>query len=242
MGDVAPTSDAVCDGGDLDCGSGLLLIIRNAMAPLAPGGVLEVRSRESSVREDLPAWCRMVGHSLFETAAGEGSSTSYFIRKKHEDALLATDLEQARRYTWRTRVRLREGMVADAFVRNHSFPVGQPASFDTEDKAPSAIEYLLSSLAGCLAVGFAWRASQRGIGIRHLEVSLKAQSGNILVFLGVDSEGDPGIDAVEGRLFVDCDAEDDALLGALWDETVMRSPVARSLVRAVPVRVEMRRA
>ena len=27
--------DAVCDGGDLDCGSGLLLILRNALAPLA---------------------------------------------------------------------------------------------------------------------------------------------------------------------------------------------------------------
>jgi hypothetical protein len=25
--------DATCDGGDLDCGSGLLLIIRNAMNP-----------------------------------------------------------------------------------------------------------------------------------------------------------------------------------------------------------------
>ena len=28
--------DAICDGGDLDCGSGLLLII--AMQPLPPGG------------------------------------------------------------------------------------------------------------------------------------------------------------------------------------------------------------
>ena len=36
--------DAVCDGGDLDCGSGLLLIIRDAMSPLPAGGVLEVES------------------------------------------------------------------------------------------------------------------------------------------------------------------------------------------------------
>ena len=55
--------DAMCDGGDLDCGSGLLLIIRDAMKPLPPGGLLEVRSRESSVKEDLPAWCRLVGHT-----------------------------------------------------------------------------------------------------------------------------------------------------------------------------------
>jgi hypothetical protein len=49
------TPDAVCDGGDLDCGSGLLLIIREAMQPLPSGGLLEVRSREISVKEDLPA-------------------------------------------------------------------------------------------------------------------------------------------------------------------------------------------
>ena len=78
-----PLPDAVCDGGDLDCGSGLLLIIRNAMAPLPGGGVLEVKSREISVKEDLPAWCRMVGHTLL-LAAGE----SYYIRKKAGDDAL----------------------------------------------------------------------------------------------------------------------------------------------------------
>ena len=51
--------DAVCDGGNLDCGSGLLLIIRKAVNAVPPGGVLEIRSTEISVREDLPAWCRM---------------------------------------------------------------------------------------------------------------------------------------------------------------------------------------
>jgi len=66
-----PQPDAVCDGGDLDCGSGLLPIIRNAMMPLAAGGVLEVRGREVSVREDLPAWWRMVGHGLLGVHDGE---------------------------------------------------------------------------------------------------------------------------------------------------------------------------
>ena len=52
------------DGGDLDCGNGLLLLIRQSIDPLAPGELLEIRSRESSVDEDLPAWCRMTGHTL----------------------------------------------------------------------------------------------------------------------------------------------------------------------------------
>src|SRR5688500_16099113 len=65
--------DAICDGGDLDCGSGLLLIIRTAMQPLPPGGVLEVRSRDISVKEDLPAWCRLVGHTLEAVQPREGT-------------------------------------------------------------------------------------------------------------------------------------------------------------------------
>jgi uncharacterized OsmC-like protein/TusA-related sulfurtransferase len=231
-----PLPDAVCDGGDLDCGSGLLLIIRNAMAPLPGGGILEVKSREISVKEDLPAWCRMVGHTL---VLSEG--TSYYIRKKAGDDALAKDLDAARSHEWKVRVRRQGAQPAKAFVRNHSFAIGQPASFDTEDEAPSALEFLLASLAACLAVGFQWRASRRGIEVRDLEVSLRARASNILVFLGMEDEGNPGLAEVKGRVYVDADGEDEALL-ALWDETVLRSPVAQSLLRGVPVRVDFRRA
>lgn len=56
--------DAVLEGGDLDCGSGLLLLIRGAIDPLRPGQLLEIRSTETSVDEDLPSWCRMTGNEL----------------------------------------------------------------------------------------------------------------------------------------------------------------------------------
>jgi len=97
--------DAICDGGDLDCGSGLLLIIRNAMQPLPPGGVLEVRSRESSVKEDLPAWCRLVGHTLEAVQSGEGTYTHYYVRKQQPDAALKADVDKARAFVWSARVR-----------------------------------------------------------------------------------------------------------------------------------------
>lgn len=236
-----PAPDAVCDGGDLDCGSGLLLIIRNAMQPLASGGVLEVRSREGSVKEDLPAWCRMVGHSMIGSETGENRTTHYFIRKKEEDQALQKDLQEARDFTWKARVRWTEGMRAKAFVRNHSFLIGQPASFDTEDPAPGALEYLLSAVAGCLAVGFQWRASQRGIKIFNLEISLQAQVENILLFLGMEEEGSPRLKSVEGRVYVDADAEDGEL-ESLWAETLKKSPVAQSLLAPIPLNIEMRRA
>lgn len=232
-----PEPDAVCDGGDLDCGSGLLLIIRDAFQPLAAGGVLEVRSREASVAEDLPAWCRMVGHAFLGDVAGEQRYRRYFLRKKGDDATLGSDLETARRYVWKVRVRWEDGMRAKAFVRNHAFAIGQPASFDTEDAAPSALEYLLAALAGSLAVGFQWRASRRGLEVRNLEVSLSARAENILVFLGLEKTGSPGLASVEGRLWVDMDG-DDADLDAVWRETFAGCPVAESLLRKVAIRIE----
>jgi 5-methyltetrahydropteroyltriglutamate--homocysteine methyltransferase len=57
-------ADARFDGGDLDCGNGLLLLIRQHIDPLLPGQLLEFTSTEISVEEDFPAWCRMTGNEL----------------------------------------------------------------------------------------------------------------------------------------------------------------------------------
>ncbi len=232
--------DATCDGGDLDCGSGLLLIIRDAMQPLPPGGVLEIRSRESSVKEDLPAWCRLVGHTLVVVQPGEATYTHYYVRKQQADGALKTDIDTARSFVWSARVRWTEGMQARAFIRNHAFNVGQPASFDTQDIAPSAVEYILAAIGGCLAVGFQWRASRRGLEVRNLEISLQAQADNILVFLGLEEEGHPGLKTIQGRLYVDVDGDEDVLQD-IWQETLRRSPVTQSLLREVSTQFEFRR-
>lgn len=52
------------DGGELDCGNGLLLLIRKHIDPLEQGQLLEILSMEASVEEDLPAWCRLTGNEL----------------------------------------------------------------------------------------------------------------------------------------------------------------------------------
>ncbi len=57
-------ADVGFDGGDLDCGNGLLLLIRKHMNPLPRGGLLEILSTEISVDEDLPAWCRLTKNEL----------------------------------------------------------------------------------------------------------------------------------------------------------------------------------
>jgi TusA-related sulfurtransferase len=74
------TADQMFDGGDLDCGSGLILLIRESMLDVPVGGILEMRSREPSVSDDLPPWCRMSGHEYLGKKAGNGY-TRYFVRK-----------------------------------------------------------------------------------------------------------------------------------------------------------------
>ena len=58
--------DVSFDGGNLDCGNGLLLLIRKHIDPMARGQILEIRSPEISVDEDLPAWCRLTGVAVAE--------------------------------------------------------------------------------------------------------------------------------------------------------------------------------
>jgi len=72
--------DVSFDGGNMDCGNGLLLLIRRHMDPLDHGGLLEIRSTEMSVEEDLPAWCRLTGNELLSwTRAGQ--QRSYLVAK-----------------------------------------------------------------------------------------------------------------------------------------------------------------
>jgi 5-methyltetrahydropteroyltriglutamate--homocysteine methyltransferase len=68
------------DGGDRDCGSGLLLLIRRHIDPLEPGQLLEIRSTEPSVEDDLPAWCRLTGNELVSRTR-VGTVRSYLVRK-----------------------------------------------------------------------------------------------------------------------------------------------------------------
>jgi 5-methyltetrahydropteroyltriglutamate--homocysteine methyltransferase len=73
-------ADVSFDGGDLDCGNGLLLLIRQHLDPLVPGQLLEFRSVEISVEEDFPAWCRLTGNELVSFTK-TGKQRSFLVCK-----------------------------------------------------------------------------------------------------------------------------------------------------------------
>src|SRR2546426_4920932 len=73
-------ADAGFDGGDLDCGNGLLLLIRQHMDPVERGQLLEFHSTEISVEEDFPAWCRLTGNELVSWTK-RGKDRSFLVCK-----------------------------------------------------------------------------------------------------------------------------------------------------------------
>jgi uncharacterized OsmC-like protein/TusA-related sulfurtransferase len=229
--------DEVCDGGNLDCGSGLLLLIRKAMNKVPAGGVLEIRSTEISVREDLPAWCRMTKNPYLGWQPAP-THNKYFVRRGGGESTDATAEQQARDYRWQCRVRWSGGLQCRVYARNHSGEVGQPASFDVQDTAPSAVEYVLGALGACLAMGFQIHASRRGIQVEAVEISLSGKIDNIFVFLGVEQEGHSGFEAITGTLYVRAEA-DEEILQEIWRHTVAASPVANTLVRPVHLDIAM---
>jgi uncharacterized OsmC-like protein/TusA-related sulfurtransferase len=229
---------AICEGGNLDCGSGLLLLIRKAMQPVPPNGILEIHSTEISVKEDLPAWCRMTQNPYLGWRSGT-QYHAYLVRKGGSGAEDTIAEQQARDYRWQCRVSWTGGGQTTVFCRNHSWSVGQPASFDLQDEAPSAIEYVLGALGSCLAMGFQIRASQQGIAIENLEISLNGQIDNIFVFLGVETTGHSGFKALGGTLYVQADAEPETL-EAIWQQTLAASPVMNTLTHAAAMLIEMR--
>ena len=49
--------------GDLGCGE-LVLELRMRLERMEPGQILELTARDPGAPADLPAWCRLTGHTL----------------------------------------------------------------------------------------------------------------------------------------------------------------------------------
>ena len=229
-------SDHVFDGGDLDCGSGLALLIRQHMQHVPPGGVLEVRSRESTVRDDLPPWCRMTGHEYLGESQGQAEGyVHYFVRRgaerPEEDASLETDLQQARQYEWRVRARSTGPMRSKVYFRNFTIEIGQPASFEERDEHASAVEHLLSALAASISTGLANECRQQGLDVDDVEVTVTGKLADVLVVMGLSDDGDPGFSEISLKCFASTMDDEDAVR-ACFDRAVARSPVAATLAKA----------
>ena len=56
-------ADEEWDAGDLGCGE-LVLELRERLGRMQPGQVLKLTAVDPGAPADIPAWCRMTGHTL----------------------------------------------------------------------------------------------------------------------------------------------------------------------------------
>jgi len=83
------SSDSVAavaiDTGELPLSGGVLSLVRPALQLLQPGGVLAVNSYQSSLRDDLPLWCKTAGHEYLgcETTLDQKGDRHLIARGKH---------------------------------------------------------------------------------------------------------------------------------------------------------------
>ena len=142
-------------------------------------------------------------------------------------------------FTWTVRVRTEARRTVTVHARNHAFPVGDPLSFRPTDDHPSAIELMLGAFAADLTQTFRALARKQRIPLDALEFSASCTLNNPLIHVGVvGEEGHPGVERIEGTLYVSADAEEETLI-ALWHETLRRSPLYNTLCSAVELSLRL---
>lgn len=77
----APTFDM----GDEGCGE-MAMSLRKEMLALTAGDEVRVLSRDAGAPEDVPAWCRLTGHTLVTSRTlPDGRTHEFILRKGREN-------------------------------------------------------------------------------------------------------------------------------------------------------------
>lgn len=78
-----PEARQFLDAAGEACGT-VTPVIRQALAALRPGEMLEVLTHDPAARAGVPAWCRLTGHELVDSRADDAQRTRFWIRRKSE--------------------------------------------------------------------------------------------------------------------------------------------------------------
>ena len=232
-----PVADRVFDGGSMDCGSGLILLIRQNMLEVPQGGVLEIRSTEPTVETELPPWCRMVGHEHLQSVVSESGAWRHWVRRGTDDeaeqAELDSDKKKAQEFKWSLRARRSTDLETTVYTRNFSWKSGSAIDFDRAGVLPSSLEQFLGALLADVINCFAVRCSRRGILLDDLEGTLNGTLNNSLAATGIE-EGDSSIKEIKLSVFVTSPAE----MGEVneeWHLALGNSPVFQTLNKSCEI-------
>lgn len=118
-------------------------------------------------------------------------------------------------------------------VKTFEFEIDEPELFGGTNQAPSPVDYLLSSIAGCIVAIGTYMAGEMGFEIRRLEVSIDGLI-NSDCFFGRSAETRSGFQEIAIALDMDSSADEQQLRE--WKRQLpVRCPVLDNLLHPVKI-------
>lgn len=118
-------------------------------------------------------------------------------------------------------------------VKTFEFEIDEPELFGGRNLAPSPVDYLLSSIAGCIVAIGTYMAGEMGFEIRRLEVSIEGLI-NSDCFFGRSGEARSGFQEISIALHLDSSADEEQLRE--WKQQLpVRCPVLDNLLHPVKI-------
>lgn len=122
----------------------------------------------------------------------------------------------------------------------HTLYIDEPPFFGGEDTAPSPVETLLASIAGCVNAIGRYVAGELGMDLRGMEVTVEGDCDPGR-FFGTAQDNRAGFQNFRLGIKADTDADGETL--AKWKaEVLARCPVLDNLRTPAPIEVEVTRA
>ena len=120
---------------------------------------------------------------------------------------------------------------------NHTLYIDQPQAGGGDDGGPNPVEYLFSSLAGCIGTVARIIAKQKRINLRGMDMKIEGVF-DTEVILGKSKENRPGLTAINVALSIDADMTREEK-EAFVEEIESRCPVSDNIEKVTPVKIEI---
>ncbi len=238
MHDPTVEPDDTFDGGSMDCGSGLSLIIRKRILALPLGAILEIRSTEPTVVTELPPWCRLSGHRYLGTTEREPGQWFHWIERGTEDGeSTEAHLLKAREFTWSLRTRRDPAGTLSTFTRNHSWKSKGSISFDRRSDWPTSLEQFVGAITTDILACFERACETQRLVIDDLEATLSTRLHHPLAAMGIE-DGDPSIATLKIVAYVTSAASGHSLQTA-WEAGLQHSPLFNTLRTACDIETRL---
>jgi uncharacterized OsmC-like protein len=133
--------------------------------------------------------------------------------------------------------KLGEKFKVEVKAGNHTLYVDQPQVGGGADEGPNPIEYLFTSLAGCIATAARIIAIQKRIKLNGMDMKIEGVFDTEII-LGKSKENRPGVTGINVTLNIDSDMTKEEKK-AFVEEIESRCPVSDNIENATPVKVEI---